>query len=608
MLRRLLREPLLHFLLLGGVLFAVFGRGGPQGDAADRRIVVSAADIDRLAAGFAQTWHRPPAADELEAQIRDHVREEVLYRTALTLGLDKDDTIVRRRLRQKMEFLIEDTVPEPQEAELQAYFHAHEDKFRTEPQISFRQVFVSAGRGDAAEADARETLVRLAAAGPGAADEGDPLLARGGLQPDAAQPGRRPVRRRLRRRAGAGRAGTLGRPAEVRLRLPPRHGHRRGAGRAAAVRAGARGGGARVVRRAPRRGAGRPVPGPARRLPGGRAGAGGDAVRRIALRLGLLVALLLPAQGLRAHEVRPGFLELRETAAGVFLMTWKVPALGEFRLAMRPRLPETCRFLAEPATVQAGGAFIEHGEVRCEQGLAGREIAVEGLDATLTDVLVRVETADGGVRSARLTPAAPAFTVPARPDPAMVLRTYVGLGVEHILSGTDHLLFVLCLLLLVRDVRKLLATVTAFTLAHSVTLAAATLGFVRVPTAPVEATIALSIVFLAGELVRGEAGRSAVTSTYPWLVAFSFGLLHGLGFAGALAEVGLPQGEIPLALLAFNVGVELGQLAFIAAVLSLARLARLLPLRWPGWAPGVVGYAIGSVAAFWVIDRLAAAA
>ena len=190
----------------------------------------------------------------------------------------------------------------------------------------------------------------------------------------------------------------------------------------------------------------------------------------------------------------------------------------------------------------------------------------------------------------------------------MVLRTYVGLGVEHILSGTDHLLFVLCLLLLVRDVRRLLATVTAFTLAHSVTLAAATLGFVRVPTAPVEATIALSIVFLAGELVRGEAGRSAVTSTYPWLVAFSFGLLHGLGFAGALAEVGLPQGEIPLALLAFNVGVELGQLAFIAAVLSLARLARLLPLRWPGWAPGAVGYAIGSVAAFWVIDRLAAAA
>jgi hydrogenase/urease accessory protein HupE len=189
-----------------------------------------------------------------------------------------------------------------------------------------------------------------------------------------------------------------------------------------------------------------------------------------------------------------------------------------------------------------------------------------------------------------------------------VVRDYVGLGIEHILFGIDHLLFVLCLLLLVRGVRKLLTTVTAFTLAHSITLAAATLGFIRVPAAPVEATIALSIVFLASELVRGEAGRSAVTRTYPWLIAFSFGLLHGLGFAGALAEVGLPQREIPLALFAFNVGVELGQLAFVTAVLSLVRFARIVPLRLPAWAPGAAGYAIGSVAAFWVFARLAAAA
>ena len=177
MLARLLREPLVHFLLLGGVLFAIFGRGGPS-DAgrADSQIVVSEADISRLAEGFSRTWHRPPAADELEAQIRDYIREEVLYRTAIALGLDKDDTIIRRRLRQKMEFLFEDTVPVPQEAELRAYLQAHAEKFRTQPLISFRQIFVSQSRGANADADARQILARLVSTAPGAANEGDALL------------------------------------------------------------------------------------------------------------------------------------------------------------------------------------------------------------------------------------------------------------------------------------------------------------------------------------------------------------------------------------------------------------------------------------------------
>ena len=176
MLARLLREPLLHFLLLGGVLFAIFGRGGSGVGIADRQIVVSEADISRLADGFSRTWHRPPAADELEAQIRDYIREEVLYRTALSLGLDKDDTIIRRRLRQKMEFLFEDTVAPPQEAELRAYLQAHAEKFRTQPLISFRQIFVSQSRGANAEADARQILARLVSAAPDAANEGDALL------------------------------------------------------------------------------------------------------------------------------------------------------------------------------------------------------------------------------------------------------------------------------------------------------------------------------------------------------------------------------------------------------------------------------------------------
>jgi hypothetical protein len=175
-LARLLREPLVHFLLLGGVLFVIFGRGGSDAGVADRQIVVSEADIERLAEGFSRTWHRPPAADELEAQIRDYIREEVLYRTALALGLDKDDTIIRRRLRQKMEFLFEDAVPPPQEADLRAYLQAHPEKFRTQPLISLRQVFVSQTRGATAEADARRILAELVSAAPGAANEGDALL------------------------------------------------------------------------------------------------------------------------------------------------------------------------------------------------------------------------------------------------------------------------------------------------------------------------------------------------------------------------------------------------------------------------------------------------
>ena len=306
--------------------------------------------------------------------------------------------------------------------------------------------------------------------------------------------------------------------------------------------------------------------------------------------------------------MRPGFLELRETDRKAFLMTWKVPALGEYRLGIKARAARNLRRHRQPTTIQAGGAFIEHQRVSCDRGLEGQTIAIDGLDATLTDVLVRIENLDGMVRSARLTPSSPSFIVPVQPGPLLVLRDYVGLGVEHILFGIDHLLFVLCLLLLVHGVCQLLMTITAFTLAHSITLAAATLGFVRVPAAPVEAMIALSIVFLASELVRGEAGRSAVTLSCPWLVAFSFGLLHGLGFAGALAEVGLPQREIPLALFGFNMGVELGQLAFVAAVLSLARIARGVKLRLPAWAPSAAGYAIGSIAAFWVFARLATAA
>lgn len=326
----------------------------------------------------------------------------------------------------------------------------------------------------------------------------------------------------------------------------------------------------------------------------------------LAAAVGALLALFA-GSGL-AHEVRPGFLELRETSPGEFATTWKVPALGAMRLAIEPDYPSFCRAIGEPVTSFVDDAFVQRGHLRCDKPLAGAEIAIRGLAATQTDVLVRIEGADGGVETGRATPSRPAFIVPEQPNAITVLQTYCALGVEHILGGVDHLLFVLGLVLLVRDLRRLLWTVTAFTLAHSITLAAATLGWLDVPSAPVEATIALSIVFLAAELLREPADRSDLAHRYPWLIAFSFGLLHGLGFAGALAEVGLPRGEIPLALFAFNLGVELGQLAFVAAALLLGFvLARALSPRWLHLATRVAAYGIGGVAAYWTIERTVAA-
>ena len=231
-----------------------------------------------------------------------------------------------------------------------------------------------------------------------------------------------------------------------------------------------------------------------------------------------------------------------------------------------------------------------------------------GLQGTITDVLVRMQTHDGVVSTALVRPSRPYFDIAATPGSATVATAYLVHGIEHILLGYDHLLFVLALILIVPKLRVLVTTVTAFTLAHSITLALATLGFVHAPVPPTEAAIALSILLLACEIMRSSSGQPSFTARWPWFVAFAFGLLHGFGFASALAEVGLPKGDIPLALFAFNVGVELGQLAFIAAVLIALRLVRLIPV--PGavslQAKPIATYAIGTLAAFWFIDRVAA--
>ena len=324
----------------------------------------------------------------------------------------------------------------------------------------------------------------------------------------------------------------------------------------------------------------------------------------VRLALGLLAAWLA-SQGALAHEVRPGYLELQQTAAERWNVLWKVPAQGDLRLSIHPRFPEGCAPTSEPIAFQANAAYVERTSIACKGGLAGRTIAVEGLAATMTDVLVRSVRADGSVQVARLTPSAPGFAFETAPGSFEVARAYTLLGVEHILRGIDHLLFVLGLLLLVRGKWLLVKTITAFTVAHSVTLAAATLGWLRVHQVPVEAVIALSILFLASELARRNRGSPGLTQRHPWIVAFVFGLLHGLGFAGALREVGLPEGDIPLALLTFNVGVEAGQLIFVGMVLAALAALRGLVARLPSWTHALPAYAIGTVSAFWCIERIA---
>ena len=292
-------------------------------------------------------------------------------------------------------------------------------------------------------------------------------------------------------------------------------------------------------------------------------------------------------------------------------MLWKLPALDEATtLKLRPEFPAGTQMLSPIQSSFAAGTAVQRWRIRVEGGMAGQAVQFPALPANRIDVLVRLARSDGTEQLGRVLPMDPRVVFTASPGGLEVARTYTVLGIEHILVGVDHLLFVLALVLLVDGTRRLIATVTAFTLAHSITLAAASLGFVQVPGPPVEALIALSIVFIAAEIVHARQGRPGLTQRWPWLVAFAFGLLHGLGFAGALAEVGLPPLSIPTALLFFNVGVEIGQLLFIAAVLALIGGGRwaLRRLAWaqPAWLGKVVPYAIGSVASFWMIQRVSA--
>lgn len=316
---------------------------------------------------------------------------------------------------------------------------------------------------------------------------------------------------------------------------------------------------------------------------------------------GLLgVALAAPAL---AHQFAPALLELEELSAERARVSWKQPAVKVQGSQLRPVLPPECRGVGEPKIETQGTGLRATWEIACPGGLAGKSVGVEGIASSQADVLLRVTLRDGRALREVLKPETPSFRIEADSSRWGVFKDYAKLGIEHILLGWDHLLFVLALVLLVGWGRSLLWTITAFTAGHSVTLALASLGFVNVPQAPMEAAIALSIYFLAVELAGAKAGKKTLTQRAPWAVAGSFGLLHGLGFAGALAEVGLPKAEIPLSLFGFNAGIEIGQLAFVGVVLLAAAALKRLPLAWPKWSAALPAYGIGALAVFWFLQR-----
>jgi hydrogenase/urease accessory protein HupE len=332
---------------------------------------------------------------------------------------------------------------------------------------------------------------------------------------------------------------------------------------------------------------------------------------RRALLLVLAVLLAFGTGGRAfAHEVRPAYLEITELAPGDYTILWKQPVVGELAISLTPKLSNGW-LDAPPSDVETTPYYrIKTWRIRTKEAapLEGREITVVGLDRTITDALVRVAIRGHDPVQTILRPDQPSMVLKLAPPPGLHIPAYLRLGVEHILTGIDHLSFVLGLILLVGLRWRLIKAITAFTVAHSITLAAAALGLVHVRSALVEALVALSILFLAVEVVRAKRGEGGVTARWPWLIAFAFGLLHGLAFAGALAEVGLPQGAIPLALFLFNVGVEIGQLLFVGVVALLILAWRRLAPRFAGasWPTAIPPYAIGAFAAFWFFQRVAA--
>jgi len=323
------------------------------------------------------------------------------------------------------------------------------------------------------------------------------------------------------------------------------------------------------------------------------------------LRALLLVAMALMPLASLAHEARPAYLEMKETAPGQFSVLFRTPVLAGMRLPLALQMPDGVKNVQPPVVDELADSLVERRWIDAgPDGLAGKRIEITGLQLTITDALVRVELLDGRTIQAIARPSQPWVEIAGSQSRWEVMGTYVVEGIRHILFGADHLLFVLGLLLIVRSGWMLVKTITAFTVAHSITLAVATLGYATAPALPLNAAIALSILFLGPEIVRVWRGETSFTIRHPWVVAFAFGLLHGFGFATAMTSAGLPRQDLPLALLSFNVGVEIGQLGFVGLVLAMSHSFRVLEVRWPRWVQALPGYTVGALGAFWTIQRV----
>lgn len=320
-------------------------------------------------------------------------------------------------------------------------------------------------------------------------------------------------------------------------------------------------------------------------------------------RFALLVLLLSMTTSVSAHESRPAYLQIDQIGQDRFSVQWRTPLLYGMRLPVVLQFSDGISLVTEPVVREFADSMVERLVLESPDELAGQRIDFPGLQATITDVLVRVSWLDGRQATEFVKPARPWIELTGRQTTWQVASTYMALGIEHILLGVDHLLFVIGLMIIVGSTRSLVMTITAFTVAHSITLAVATLGYAAPPSGPLNAAIALSILFLGAEIARSWRGHTSFTLRHPWIVAFAFGLLHGFGFASGLTAIGLPSGDIPLALLAFNVGVEIGQLAFVLIILLLHRALRILQFNSPEWSRYVPGYLVGCLGAFWTIER-----
>ena len=326
-------------------------------------------------------------------------------------------------------------------------------------------------------------------------------------------------------------------------------------------------------------------------------------MNRFHVLLWICLGLALFPTSARADELRPAYVEMTEQAPGEWTILWKASANSRLGQTGEVILPENCAGIGEPAREFAGDNILTRLSLRCEGSVQGQRIGLKNLELSTTDALVRIAPMGSAMQTLRLTPDQPVATLAKPSVISNVAATYTILGVEHILMGFDHLFFVLALVLLLKGGWLVAKTVTAFTIAHSITLVGSTLGLLSLPSQPVEAVIALSIIFLAIEVVKSRPDDVRLSERFPWIVAFLFGLLHGFGFAGALAEIGLPEGDVPLALLTFNLGVEIGQLVIVAVALATLYGLRQIRRHWVPPAKTATAYGIGIVATYWFIER-----